>query len=651
VEETFSVKAVHSSQIPGRTCEIFDLWNNRLDQEYGLYSPADTLIGTYTRRIPRYVQTGQLFEITMQITNDSTHTITITDILNPENFKLVYGTTKLVSSHQKEIITGRYVARAITGGSITGKSQFDAQSEQDLTETENLKGITVTPFSIKDQIWRDFVKIWRTDCPDGPRKEGVILAGIDVTGGKVKEPTPTPFPKSVVYDTALTGTLLECLRDEVMALENQTMKIKERIAPSKITLSATPTALQTNGSSVITTTVKNDQGHPLSGIPVNLITTLGTISPSQVLTGEDGHSLSPVTLAAGETAGTATVIAHTTSGIGVIQVQITSGTPNIGTLSVDSTPQGAAIELDGVGKGNTSLHGIVVPAGGPHTVKLTLANYDDYTQSVTITAQQETKITATLTKKKRAIHVTSTPTGATISLDGNLKGTTEATLPDIPVGLSYTIKLTKTGYADATKDFTLEAGTQPLEVAFTLTHVSPTGTIRGKVTSEDGNPIQGATVTLKGAVTKMKKTGIDGSYTFDNVPTGTYTGGAKASGYIDSPSVTITFSGASLDLPPIVLKKKAEPEYCTAVGKLTYDTYQDVVLRHCASYGEYTKPGEIYSDPEKRYTYRDASASTQPSMSTVGVPSIVFGKGTVKEPKTKPEVTKKQVKKKKKTVP
>ncbi|MCK5660991.1 MAG: PEGA domain-containing protein, partial [Methanosarcinales archaeon] len=86
------------------------------------------------------------------------------------------------------------------------------------------------------------------------------------------------------------------------------------------------------------------------------------------------------------------------------------------------------------------------------------------------------------------ITVTSTPTGAEIYLDDSYKGTTPATLSNIPVG-SHTIKLTKSGYSDISKTVIVSSGN--------------TATVSGTLIQETGSIIvssdpSGANVYLDG---------------------------------------------------------------------------------------------------------------------------------------------------------
>jgi len=84
--------------------------------------------------------------------------------------------------------------------------------------------------------------------------------------------------------------------------------------------------------------------------------------------------------------------------------------PTTGSISVSSTPTGAKIYLDNTDTGKTTNDTLTSVSAGAHTVKLVKEGYQDYTQSVTVTAGQTATVNATLTKN--TITVTSPASGA-----------------------------------------------------------------------------------------------------------------------------------------------------------------------------------------------------------------------------------------------
>ncbi|MGB3458852.1 MAG: PEGA domain-containing protein [Halobacteriota archaeon] len=192
------------------------------------------------------------------------------------------------------------------------------------------------------------------------------------------------------------------------------------------------------------------------------------------------------------------------------RVQVTGGstinvhatlipTPTItGFLSVTSSPSGADIIIDGRSIGEKTPHSVPIDPG-PHTIKLTLAGYQDWTQSAQVKGGETTNVHATLSQATGSIKVTSSPSGAKIYVDTYLgwssKGQTPNTITSVSPG-DYTIKLTLAGYQDWTKEVQVKGGSTT-NVHATLSQatgsVSVTSTPSGASISFDGVPISGIT--------------------------------------------------------------------------------------------------------------------------------------------------------------
>ena len=105
----------------------------------------------------------------------------------------------------------------------------------------------------------------------------------------------------------------------------------------------------------------------------------------------------------------------------------------------------------------------------------TLTGYQPLTQSVTVTAGQTAATSGTLVAVPPAtgsIAVSSTPSGAGITVDGVAKGTTPATLTGITPG-SHSLVFTLAGYQPLTQSVTVTAG-QTAAATGTLVLVPPT---------------------------------------------------------------------------------------------------------------------------------------------------------------------------------
>ncbi len=200
---------------------------------------------------------------------------------------------------------------------------------------------------------------------------------------------------------------------------------------------------------------------------------------------------------------TSTTVPTTTVTTTVPTTAPTTPPPAPGTLTVYSFPLGADVALNGVSIGATPIINKPV-AAGTYTLAISLAGYQTYTTTVVILPDHLTKVplvlllkgtgtptttpttvpTTTLTTTATttvpttspttqattvpttqptsggltgAILVSSSPSGATILVDGLSKGVTSAMVQGIPVG-THTVTLEKSGYMTETRLVTVNAG-------------------------------------------------------------------------------------------------------------------------------------------------------------------------------------------------
>jgi len=129
-----------------------------------------------------------------------------------------------------------------------------------------------------------------------------------------------------------------------------------------------------------------------------------------------------------------------------------------GSVAISSIPSDAYIYLDGKNmlvKTPDTLSSVSI---GSHEVKLTMFNYLDWIDTVNVTKNATTTVTATLIPKTGTIIINSNPKGAAIWLDGNNTGNlTPDTLINTPVGW-HSIKLTLYNYYDYNTSVNLVEG-------------------------------------------------------------------------------------------------------------------------------------------------------------------------------------------------
>jgi hypothetical protein len=141
-------------------------------------------------------------------------------------------------------------------------------------------------------------------------------------------------------------------------------------------------------------------------------------------------------------------------------------TPNkqVGSISVSSTPVGASLYVDTIYQGYTNqIVGNL--AAGTHTVLLKKSGYKDFSQSMTVNADQTVYMSAALTPVSNPttgdLEVSSSPSGASIYLNGAYQGETRSSGPFYITALSpgtYTVVLKKSGYLDYTTATQIVAG-------------------------------------------------------------------------------------------------------------------------------------------------------------------------------------------------
>jgi hypothetical protein len=162
-------------------------------------------------------------------------------------------------------------------------------------------------------------------------------------------------------------------------------------------------------------------------------------------------------------------------------------TPAFGSISVTSIPPGANIYLDNAYKGITPLNIDAVPNGN-HVIVLRLDRYEDSSRTISITGNSllvnialnllptpTPTMTATLqptatgtvqpgqttpavsSGEYGALSITTSPPGATVFIDGEVKGVTPAMIPGLSAG-KHSVLLILVGYNTLNTTITVNAG-------------------------------------------------------------------------------------------------------------------------------------------------------------------------------------------------
>jgi hypothetical protein len=183
-----------------------------------------------------------------------------------------------------------------------------------------------------------------------------------------------------------------------------------------------------------------------------------------------------------------------------------------GALTVITTPSGATLTLDGVAQGTTPITIADLEIGSYNTT-LTLTGYESFSTTVDV-LEGNNNLHVNLivdngtpsTNETGSLAVTTTPIGATVSLDGVEKGTSPITITDIALG-TYTLDVTLAGYDDITDTIEIFEGANTVDV--TLTEITGNGTTTYHPVTETANLNMGRTSQLE--IERLKVQCGDGS--------------------------------------------------------------------------------------------------------------------------------------------
>jgi hypothetical protein len=226
-----------------------------------------------------------------------------------------------------------------------------------------------------------------------------------------------------------------------------------------------------------------------------------------------------------------------------------------GSISATSVPVGASLYVDTIYEGYTNqIVGNL--AVGTHTVTMKKSGYKDFSQTATVYNAQTTSVSVTLSPVSSPttgdLDVSSTPSGASVYLNGDYQGETRSSGPLYITSLvpgTYTTVLKKSGYQDYTTTAKIVAGTTA-QVAAVLQPASAKPTT---ASAEIYSQPSGADIYINNAYKGVTPLSLE------NVPidaTKTYTIELRMEGYKSytdsgsiSPGQTVVINAALTPLP------------------------------------------------------------------------------------------------------
>jgi hypothetical protein len=187
-----------------------------------------------------------------------------------------------------------------------------------------------------------------------------------------------------------------------------------------------------------------------------------------------------------------------------------------GSISVESSPAGADIYFDGNYRGRAPLT-ISAIWPGDYTISAEMSGYRTYTTTTSVSGDMRSSVYCPLTPVNTAgsLYVLSSPSDASVSLDGLYKGKTPITLNNLAAG-THIIQLDYPGYYDWKSSVEVpEGGTRTVSATLNPMPASSTGWVY--VSSSPG----GASVTLDGNA--VGQTPVSGSLKLNTIAVGDHT--------------------------------------------------------------------------------------------------------------------------------
>jgi formylglycine-generating enzyme required for sulfatase activity len=149
-------------------------------------------------------------------------------------------------------------------------------------------------------------------------------------------------------------------------------------------------------------------------------------------------------------------------------------------VDFSTTPAGATVTIDGVDAGQTPLSTEVLK--GEHEVVVKLAAHKAWTDKIEVVARQDFAVPAiTLEPADGLVMLRSTPTNASVTLDGVYQGVTPIEVT-VPPGRSHQLVFFLNGYQEATRQVSTTAGEES-SVSVTLDPI--TSSVRITATPAD----------------------------------------------------------------------------------------------------------------------------------------------------------------------
>jgi hypothetical protein len=224
-----------------------------------------------------------------------------------------------------------------------------------------------------------------------------------------------------------------------------------------------------------------------------------------------------------------------------------------GSISVDSSPAGADIYFDGNYRGRAPL--IISDVWpGTYPISAEMSGYQTYSTVTSVSSDTRSSVYCTLTPVNTAgaLYIISSPSDASVSLDGLYKGKTPMTLNNLAAG-THILQLDSSGYYDWKSTVDVPAGgTKTISATLNPMPSSSTGWIY--VSSSPG----GASVTLDG--NSVGQTPASGSLKLNSVAAGVHTVVLTLTGYRQYSTQTSVSSNTVTEVSAVLVSSGGSPD-------------------------------------------------------------------------------------------
>lgn len=214
-------------------------------------------------------------------------------------------------------------------------------------------------------------------------------------------------------------------------------------------------------------------------------------------------------------------------------------TPQTGSMDFASTPKGASVTINGVFYGTTPQR-VNDLAPGTYQVSVSYPGYQSWTSNEDVVAGKINYMDPVLTAVQQygTLSISSTPSGAYITLDGDYKGTTPRTIGGLTPG-SHVVELNLPGYAEWSGRVTVYSN-QVSSISEALDPLSQPSTGAISVASTPA----GATVSVDGVYYGQTPSG--NRLLINDIDAGQHTVSATLDGYQDYEKTVTVAAGQTV---------------------------------------------------------------------------------------------------------